>query len=149
MLRCKIILMPAPPDLLKGWQGRLIFRSSGLFIIKSVKGSTVYYYPADLIEVPEDNDCIQSNIKLGFYQPVAFLPEVEQDIMYQSVSYHYWRKCLDYIAKTKSGVLSPINYNTPLLHVRSNSSFDAIKIGSASVRQDAQRFCQVDNSGGW
>ncbi len=132
----KILLLPAPTELVLGWEGRVIYRKSGIFVIKKVIRRLVYYYDAELTIPPADNDCIVGN-PLGFYQPVVYMPQLHADHMYQELNYHYWKYASEFIGQA-SGAYRSSDYKVCFVYVKGIKQ-DGVRIGARSPIQQCIR----------
>lgn len=149
----KIILVPAPAQMLRGWEGRFIFRKVGAMVgfykIKKIIVTRVFLHPYKLTNVSDEN-CYKADMHDGsFYMPVVFLPQAaEEENRFQELSYECWSKSKYHITKYRATSYRTQNYQTHYVHVKIKNSI--VRIGARSPFQQFNRsWPKIELDLGW
>ena len=149
----KIILVQAPPQMVRGWSGRLIFRKTGFLIrlykVKKVIGTKVLFHAEKAMNVP-DEECYKADLyDKSFFQPVVFMPQAEEEEnRFQELHYSCWSKSKYHIA-TQRMSLQVSNYKTHYVHIK-HVREDGARIGARSPIQRYDRsWPKVSLNVGW
>lgn len=122
MPKAKIILTQITPEILRGYEGRIVARESGLVrLAKIYVGQRMDYH---FLDTP--NELMYGHLSAGFYAVVAWAMREEEQLHYP-VMQSQIQRALDFIPKVhgKLVVDSPQKYFTSLINIWINENEEA------------------------